>query len=146
VTEHRAAAARAALAGGAVFVVLGLVLVGALAALLVPDFTTLRSDEDLLGYERRTTIAVLLAGALAAVPAGAATSLLAARDGLGSRALVALAAPLLLGALYLLGSDLPRTAQLVGIVLLPLAALIGHGLAERLAAPSTPAPEPRPPA
>jgi len=142
-TERRSAALRAALGGAAVFLVFGAVLIGVLAALLVPDFLTLRAEDEVLSYEVRADVAVLTAGMLAALPAGAAASLLAAHEGLHSRALLALAAPLLIGGLYLLTSDVSNLGRLMGLALLPLSALAGHVLAARWTEPSTNAQRPR---
>lgn len=135
-TASRVATARAVLAGAAVFVVLGLALIGVLAALFVPDFIALHAEDQLASYERRTDLALLLAGVLAAVPAGAVTSLLASRAALDARPLLALAAPVVLGVLYLLTSDVSALGRLAGLVLLPIAALAGHALAIRLTEPS----------
>lgn len=128
----RGAIARATLAGGAVFALLGLIFIGLLAAILLPDPDEALSEDALaLSFDLADAI-VAASGLLAGLGAGAVAGRVGARAGLRGASLVAAAVlgPLLIGTLYLIFFGVPGGLFAAGLAGCPAGALIGL-LAER---------------
>lgn len=123
----RGALVRASLAGGAAFALLGLIFIGLLAAILLPDPDEALS-EDALGLTFDLTAAIIAAsGFLAGLGAGAVAGRIGARAGLrgANLAAAALLPPLLIGALYLTFFGVAGIFFAAGVIGCPLGALIG---------------------
>lgn len=126
--SDRAAFLRAAGAGAVVFLVLSLAIGGVLSFLLEPEPLGISTDAEIDRYRRLTDFPPIIAGFLASLAAGVTSHLLTERDGLAraQRPWAVVAAPVLLGALWLL--------YLAPSVSVLLAALVLYGLGAGLAA------------
>lgn len=130
----RGAIVRASLAGAAAFALLGLISIGLLAAVLLPDPDEALS-EDALGLSLDLTAAIVAAsGFLAGIGAGAVAGHVGARAGLHGAALAgaALLPPLIVGALYLTFFGVAGGFFAAGVVGCPAGALIGLAAERRL--------------
>lgn len=130
----RGAIARASLAGAAAFALLGLISIGLLAAVLLPDPDEALS-EDALALSFDLTAAIIAAsGFLAGIGAGAVAGRVGARAGLRGAALTAAALlpPLIVGALYLTFFGVAGGFFAAGVLGCPAGALIGLAAERRL--------------
>lgn len=127
----RAAFLRAAGAGAVVFLVLSVIIAGVLGFLLEPEPLAISTDADVEEYRRLTGFPSIVAGFLGALAAGATSYLVTERDGLApkDRPWAILAAPVILGVLWLLYLAPSVLVFLAGLVLYAL----GAGLAAMLA-------------
>jgi len=127
----RAAFLRAAGAGALVFLVLSLIIAGVLGFLLEPEPLAISTDADVEEYRRLTGFPSIIAGFLGALAAGATSYLVTERDGLAlkDRPGTILAAPVILGGLWLLYLAPSVLVFLAGLVLYAL----GAGLAAMVA-------------
>lgn len=133
-SPDRGAVWRTSLAAAATFALVGLVFIGLLAAVLLPDPDEALS-EDALALTFDLTAAIIVAsGFLAGLAAGAVAGRLGGRAGLrGARlSAVALLPPLIVGTLYLTFFGVADALFTAGVIGCPAGALIGLAAERRL--------------